>query len=133
MSLAVQLVVSNFSRSLRFYTDVLGFTTMRFSAEQRRAELERDGIAVIIGEPDGETLGPLEYPYGRGVTMVVWSQDAEAVYAGVHAYGARLHKPMHEVWRDEEGSRTGHLEFEVVDPDGYALRFCRNLPPTGYA
>jgi hypothetical protein len=73
----------------------------------------------------------VEYPFGRGVTLVVWTQEAEAVYAGVEAYGARLHKPMTEVWREDEGVRLGHLEFEVIDPDGYALRFCEALPPVG--
>ena len=129
MSLAVSLVCSGFARSLRFYNDVLGFTTMRYLPEQRRAELERDGVAVEITEGTEGLAVPLEYPSGRGVTLVIWTRDADAVYAGVQAYGARLHKPMAETWREEEGTRTGHLGFEVLDPDGYALRFCQALPP----
>ena len=109
MSLAVSLTCSGFARSLRFYTDVLGFTTMRYLPDQRRAELE--------------------YPYGRGVTLVVWTRDADAVYAGAQAYGARLHRPMEEIWRTDEDGELGHMAFEVLDPDGYALRFCQALPP----
>jgi catechol 2,3-dioxygenase-like lactoylglutathione lyase family enzyme len=131
MSLAAQLSCSSFARSLRFYTDVLGFTTMRFEPDHKRADLERDGVAIQIAEPGGTQADPLEYPYGRGVTLVVWTSDAEAIYAGVHAYGARLHRPLQEVWREEEGVRTGHAEFEVFDPDGYALRFCQAMPPAG--
>jgi catechol 2,3-dioxygenase-like lactoylglutathione lyase family enzyme len=131
MSLTVRLACSAFARSLRFYTDVLGFTTMRYEPDQRRAELEREGVSIEIAEYNGEGLAPVEYPFGRGVTLVVWTQEAEAVYAGVEAYGARLHKPMTEVWREDEGVRLGHLEFEVIDPDGYALRFCEALPPVG--
>jgi lactoylglutathione lyase len=114
---------------LRFYTDVLGFTTMRFEPDRRRADLESDGVAIALVETQGEALGPLEYPFGRGVTLVIWSNDAEAVYSGIQAYGARLHLPMREVWTEEDGQRTGHTEFEVIDPDGYMLRFCQAFPP----
>ncbi len=131
MSLAVRLACSGFARSLRFYTDVLGFTTMRYAPEQRRAELERDGVTVEIAEGVEGGLAPLEYPFGRGVVLMVWTQDAEAVLSGVEAYGARLHRPMEEVWREEDGTRVGHRAFEVVDPDGYTLRFCEALPPAG--
>ncbi len=129
MSLAAQLTCSGFARTLRFYTDVLGFTTMRFEPDQKRADIERDGVAIQIAEPGHDELAPLEYPYGRGITLVIWTNDAEAIYAGVHAYGARLHRAMQEIWHDEDGVRTGHAEFEVIDPDGYALRFCQALPP----
>jgi catechol 2,3-dioxygenase-like lactoylglutathione lyase family enzyme len=132
MTLAVSLNCSGFARSLRFYTDVLGFTTMRFEPSLRWAELERDGVAIELREDNGAALAPLEYPYGRGVTLLVWTHDVEAVYAGVQAYGARLHRPLEEVWREEDGSQVGHSAFEVIDPDGYALRFCQALPPRGY-
>lgn len=104
---------------------------MRFDPEHKRADLERDSVAIQIAEPDGPLLAELDYPYGRGITLVVWTSDAEAIYAGVHAYGARLHRPLQEIWHDEDGARTGHAEFEVIDPDGYALRFCQALPPMG--
>ena len=128
MSLAVELVCSGFARSLRFYTDVMGFTTMKYLPEQRRAELERDGVAIEIVE-GATAVAPLDYPFGRGVTLVVWTSDAEAVYSGAQAYGARLHKPLEEIFTSDEAGRTGHMAFEVLDPDGYALRFCQALPP----
>jgi len=129
MSLAVELVCSGFARSLRFYTDVMGFTTMRYLPEQRRAELERDGVAIDIIERTAPGVAPLEYPYGRGITLIVWTLDVDAVYSGAQAYGARLHKPLEQIITEEDGVRTGHLAFEVLDPDGYALRFCQALPP----
>lgn len=132
MSLAAQLTCSSFSRSLRFYTDVLGFTTMRFDPEGKQADLERDGVLLQIAEPQAEPLAALEYPYGRGIRLIVWTNDVEAIYAGVHAYGARLHQPLQEVWHEEDGLRTGHAEFEVIDPDGFALLFCQALPPAGH-
>jgi catechol 2,3-dioxygenase-like lactoylglutathione lyase family enzyme len=129
MSLAAELICSGFARTLRFYTDVMGFTTMRYLPEQRRAELERDGVTIEIIERASPGVAPLEYPYGRGITLVVWTLDVDAVYSGAQAYGARLHKPLEEIFTEEEGIRTGHLAFEVLDPDGYALRFCQALPP----
>jgi catechol 2,3-dioxygenase-like lactoylglutathione lyase family enzyme len=132
MSLTVRLACSAFARSLRFYTDVLGFMTMRYAPELRLAELERDGVSIELAEYNGEGLAPLDYPFGRGVTLVVWTTDAHAIYSAIEAYGARLHKPMAEAWRDEAGERVSHLAFEVIDPDGYALRFCEALPPAGH-
>ena len=129
MSLAVELVCSGFARSLRFYTDVLGFTTMKYLPEQRRASLERDGVAIDLAERPNAGIAPLEYPFGRGITLVVWTADAEAVYSGAQAYGARIHKPLEEIFTEDEAGRTGHMAFEVLDPDGYALRFCQALPP----
>jgi catechol 2,3-dioxygenase-like lactoylglutathione lyase family enzyme len=133
MTLAVSLACSNFARSLRFYTDVLGFTTMRFDPEQKRAALERDAVSIDIVETAEGDLAPLEYPFGRGVTLTVWSHDVEAVYAGVQAYGARLHRPLHEVWHVEDAVRTGHAEFEVIDPDGYMLKFCQAFAPAPFS
>jgi catechol 2,3-dioxygenase-like lactoylglutathione lyase family enzyme len=132
MTLGVSLNCSSFARSLRFYTDVLGFTTMRLEPAQRWSELEREGVALELHEAPGSPLGPMEYPFGRGVTLLIWTQDIEAIYAGVQAYGARLHRPLEDVWRQEDGTEVGHSAFEVIDPDGYALRFCQALPPKGY-
>ncbi len=131
MTLSVRLACSGFARSLRFYNDVLGFTTMRYAPERRRAELERDGVALEIVEGIEGALAAPEYPFGRGVTLIVWTLDAEAVLSGVEAYGARLRRPMEEVWHEEDGVRVGHKAFEVADPDGYTLRFCEALPPSG--
>ncbi len=128
MSIGVELACAGFARSLRFYTDVLGFATMRYAPAERWAELERDNVVVQLREGAAPTA-PLEYPYGRGVTLVVWCQDVEAVCAGVEAYGARLYKPLAEYWRNEDGSRIGHTAFEVMDPDGFLVRFCQALRP----
>ena len=129
MTCGVELACAGFARSLRFYTDVLGFTTMRYMPAERWAELERDGISVTLRE-GAEASGALEYPFGRGIVLVVWSHDLEDVYAGVQAYGARLYKPLQEHWRNEDGSRVGHGAFEVMDPDGFLIRFCQALPPS---
>jgi hypothetical protein len=39
---------------------------------------------------------------------------------------------MTETWREEDGEKLGTLSFEVVDPDGYILRFCQPLLPVGH-
>lgn len=133
-SLAAELQVSNFARSLRFYTDVLGFITLRFDAQARHAELEREGVSLTLREntnpgADGASLIP---PLGRGLILIVWVEELESLYAGVLAYGARLTAPLSRHIREEEGQRLGHLSFEIADPDGFALRFCQAMPPLGY-
>ena len=130
--MTLSLACTAFARSLRFYTDVLGFTTMRYEPDLRRAALERDGLSIEITEasaPGRAAPDAPEYPFGRGVTILIWTQDAEAVLSGVEAYGGRVHQPMAESWREEDGQKIGHIAFEVLDPDGYRLRFCQALPP----
>ena len=47
---------------------------MRFEPDHKRADLERDGLAIQIAESGAAAqIDPLEYPYGRGVTLVVWT------------------------------------------------------------
>jgi len=128
MSLAVELKVSNFSRSLRFYTDVLGFTTLRFNAQAREAEVERDDTTIFITEV-AEAIGALEYPYGRGVKLIVWVRDIEAVVAGIEAFGARLYLPPTIREHVEDGLTHSHIAAEVCDPDGFCLRFCQSMSP----
>jgi len=123
------LAVTSFARSLRFYTDVLGFTTMRYEPEQRRAELERDSTTIELAETHLDGPDAPAYPFGRGATLIIWTQDADSVLSSVEAYGARLQTPMAEHWHEEDGVRTGHLAFEVQDPDGYRLRFCQPIIP----
>jgi catechol 2,3-dioxygenase-like lactoylglutathione lyase family enzyme len=131
LGLTAELVCSGFARSLRFWTDVLGFAALRYDPEARAAELERDGALIILHEAREAPTGPLDYPCGRGVTLTVWVDDVEAVYAGVHAYGARLHTPLADYRRDDEPGSPGHTAFVVMDPDGYAVKFAQAIGRQG--
>ena len=48
--LVPELIVSNFERSLKFYTQVLGFSQLYARAEEGFAFLDRNGAQLMIDE-----------------------------------------------------------------------------------
>jgi catechol 2,3-dioxygenase-like lactoylglutathione lyase family enzyme len=121
--LVVELHCANLGRSLRFYTDVLGFSRRIAAPEHGFAELGWGEAVLCLTEAAGEA--GLDYPSGRGVTLIFSTDDAEALCAGAAAYGARLHRPL-ETRTPLAGASGRGLAFELMDPDGYVLRFVQS-------
>ncbi|HTR17941.1 MAG TPA: VOC family protein [Acetobacteraceae bacterium] len=128
--LVAELRCADLGRSLRFYTDVLGFDRRVAAPEHGFAELGWAGaILRLTTEAAGGAAGEagLEYPFGRGVTLIFPTDDAEALCAGAAAYGARLHRPLETRTPLAAGAPARSLAFELMDPDGYVLRFVQDL------
>jgi len=130
-ALVPELYVSEIGRSLRFYTEVLGFAVLYERPEERFAHLLRDGAALMLKQPadPGRTwlAAPLEPPYGRGVNLQIRVSDVDALHAAVLAVGAPIERPMEERWYRRGDILLGHRQFVVQDPDGYLLRFFQPL------
>src|SRR3954453_17662212 len=115
--LVPELYCSDFARSLKFYTEILGFSVRYARPEQRFAYLEREGAELMIEQTlDHSRLflaGSLETPFGRGMHLQIEVGDIEALHRSVTGSGARMLLPMEERWyrRDREEVTT--------DPDGY--------------
>lgn len=129
--LVPELYVSDIDRSRRFYTGVLGFAVLYDRPEERFAYLVREGAALMLDQPadPGRTwlAGPLEPPYGRGVNFQIEVADIDTLHAAVLASGAPIERPLEERWYRRDAMFLGHRQFVVQDPDGYLLRFFRNL------
>ena len=128
-----ELVVSDFARSLEFYTDTLGFR-VKFS-RPNFAYLERDSgqpmplhLMLEAYDRDVWLTGPLEAPFGRGINFQMEVDGVHSILERLSTLGYPLFRPLQEIWRPtEDGVEDGQLEFLIQDPDGYLLRFVQIL------
>ena len=127
--LVPELCCSDIDRSLRFYTDVLGFTVLYARPEERFAYLERDGAQLMIEQSTGRRFlaAELEYPYGRGINLQIEVAAITPLYETVQASGAPIYLPIEDRWYRRDDALLGNRQFIVQDPDGYLLRFFENL------
>jgi len=130
-SLVPELWCSDFETSLKFYTEILGFTVAQRRSNDPHAYLTLQGSQIMIAwwEHDGAWEPwfpkPLEKPYGRGINMQFMVNNVREIHTGVLSAGLETFLELHtsSIWRtDRMDERT---EFMVLDPDGYLLRFAQ--------
>lgn len=127
--LVPELTVSEFAKSLAFYTDVLGFRLLYGRPEERFAYLEREGAQIMIEQPVDRAwiTGKLETPYGRGINLQVACTDATALRDRCLASGCTLYMNLEEAWYRRDTILLGCRQFLIQDPDGYLLRFSQDI------
>jgi lactoylglutathione lyase len=106
------LEVSDVSRSLRFYTELLGFrVTFSFDGDDGKpvfASLELDdGTKMAIG-------GPKEDVSSGSVAIWLYTDDVDATVADLRQEGV-------EVIAEPEDKPWGERVASVSDPDGYTI------------
>lgn len=135
MSLVPELYVSDFTRSLAFYTDVIGFRVRYDRPEERFAYLELAEAELMIEQTTtpGRSLvaAELAYPYGRGLNLSIDVPDLDAVHARVQSGGHPVFLPLEERWYRRGEHEVGQQQFVVMDPDGYLLRLVQPLGTRG--
>jgi catechol 2,3-dioxygenase-like lactoylglutathione lyase family enzyme len=130
--LVPELIVSDFARSLKFYTKVLGFKQLYDRPEEEFAYLNRNGAQIMIAQHDTEDerswiAAELAQPYGRGMNLEIEVEDVDALHASCVHYGARIFLAMEEKWYRRDALLLGVRQFIVMDPDGYLLRLSQSL------
>jgi catechol 2,3-dioxygenase-like lactoylglutathione lyase family enzyme len=99
------LNVSNLSRSVQYYTEVLGFRNAEWGGDDFTC-VTRDDAAIYLSEGDQGTSGTWVW---LGV------EDVSALYEEYRVSGALIaHPPANYPWA---------YEMKVADPDGHVLRF----------
>jgi catechol 2,3-dioxygenase-like lactoylglutathione lyase family enzyme len=124
-----ELLVSNFSRSLDFYVQQIGFSVMFERTEPNFAYLDLNGAQLMI-EEDHESswqVGKIESPRGRGINLQIDVPDLKVVEMKLESSSVSLFRPLHESWYDTSEGRVGQLELLVQDPDGYLLRLVSDI------
>ncbi|MBR3512234.1 MAG: VOC family protein [Clostridia bacterium] len=122
-SLIPELSVSDINKSKEFYLN-LGFEIKYEREENRFCFLELEENQIMIEENNGNwDVGPMEYPYGRGINISMAVKDVEAFYNKLKQKGIKMYLDLekHEYRVGDEVSKD--IEFLLQDPDGYLLRF----------
>ena len=130
-SLVPELSVVDIKRSLHFYCDVLGFEVEFERPEERFAFLSFHGSQLMVDE-DGPSdspwlVGKMEYPRGQGLNLSIECPSVEELIQKLRENGVKLQKPLEEKWYRNGDLHHGELNFLVLDPDGYLLRFQQDL------
>ena len=129
--LAPELLVSDLTESLAFWTGLCGFIIAYDRPEEGFAYLQHpDGAQVMLSARSGAwESGPLDRPFGRGVLFQIVLSDVDRVAGRFAAAGRPLAMPVREVWRNYGDRSGGRREIAVQDPDGYLVLLCQ---PLGY-
>ena len=125
-----ELLVTNFTKSLAFYTETLGFDILFTSGAADFAMLRLGRVQLLLEQltEDVWLTGPMEQPYGRGINIEMEHPDPESLSINLVAKGIELYRLLFTVTRDlANGTRSRSVEFLVQDPDGYLLRFVASV------
>ena len=130
--LVPELLVSDFARSLKFYTEVLGFKQLYDRPEEAFAYLDRYGAQIMIvrhdaGDEPSWIAAELAQPYGRGMNLEIEVEDVDALHDSCVGDGSRIFLAMEEKWYRRDAVLLGVRQFIVMDPDGYLLRLSQSL------
>ncbi len=127
--LIAEIMVSDYARSLAFWTGPMGFSVAFARPAQKLACVTRpDGAQVMFYERDGDwETGPMEQPFGRGAVIQVFVADVDALAVAMIAAAVPFYVPLREKWRDWGDRLGGQREFLVQDPDGYLVMVAQRL------
>jgi len=127
-----ELTVTNFNKSLDFYTKVLGFK-VRFRRENPSfAYLYQETAQLMIEQfhQEGWNVSELNHPFGRGVNFQIELSDIKPIYQSVIDSNTKIYQECEDNWYQTDEGLVGQREFLVQDPDGYLLRFCQAIEET---
>jgi catechol 2,3-dioxygenase-like lactoylglutathione lyase family enzyme len=120
--------VSDFRKSLHFYTDVLGFKIQYERNEDQFAFLCLGECQIMIeAQNENWKIAELEHPYGRGINFQIEIKDIEDLYSKIIGQGYPIHFGIEEKWYRVNEEMLGVKQFLILDPDGYLLRFAEDL------
>ncbi len=104
-----ELDVSDFSESLRFYTEILGFQVLYARHDPEFVYLEQENLQfMLIQEKDKNWIGSiLEKPYGRGINLQMELEDIQSVYERLINHNIALYCDIKDEWREAGNILTG--------------------------
>ncbi|MCJ8299657.1 MAG: VOC family protein [Pseudomonadales bacterium] len=128
-AMVVELTVTDFSKSLAFYTETLGFKVRNQRDNPEFAYLFKENVQLMIEQSheDGWNIAATSYPMGNGINLQMEFADIEPLYNKLKAEKIVFYRELKEVWYDTGSYMSGRKEFLIQDQDGYLLRFSQYL------
>ena len=129
-SLVPELSITDYQKTLHFYTEILGFK-IEYQREEEGFACLSLGESQIMIDQIGLTrtwmTGELEYPLGRGINLQIEVPDVDKLLKRLHQNNISLFMELEEKWYRKDDVEVGNKQFLVQDPDGYLLRFFEDL------
>ena len=130
-ALIPELDVSDLEKSLKFYTQLLGFRVQYTREEEGFVYLAWGNAHLMLEIADGPGrrwhTSPLEAPFGRGVNFQIQIPDAGEIFVKMQAAGSPIIQHLEEKWYRRGTVEVGNHQFVVADPDGYLIRCFTDL------
>ncbi|WP_120002877.1 bleomycin resistance protein [Nesterenkonia muleiensis] len=124
-ALVPELAITDLTKSLNFWRDLIGFTVDYSRPDEGFAYLTMGGAHLMLDEiAIGRSwlTGDLEHPLGRGINFEIAVQDLEPALRRLHGVDWPLFLAPEEKWYRADKEEIGVRQFLVQDPDGYLLR-----------
>jgi catechol 2,3-dioxygenase-like lactoylglutathione lyase family enzyme len=126
-SLIPEIYVSNYNRSLKFYTS-LGFKIEYEREKPKFAFLSYENNQLMIQEFEPEWVtGKLEYPYGRGINLQMHIQDINFIFQSLLKINYQIKNKIEKNSYKVKNKIIVSKELLIMDPDGYLLRFSQDI------
>jgi catechol 2,3-dioxygenase-like lactoylglutathione lyase family enzyme len=129
--LTPEFKVTEFQKSLNFYTNLAGFKVLYDRPENSFAMLDKDGVRIMIelltDKSRTHKLGQLEYPFGRGMHLQIEVSAIQPLYDNFKKKGYPIYSELEDKWYRASEVEVGNRQFWVQDPDGYVLRFFEDI------
>lgn len=123
-----ELSVSDFEKSIKFYTDILGFRIEYEREESRFALLSFQGSQLMIEQTNSTwETGELQHPFGRGINLQITVDKISPILESIKKNKHPIFAEPKASWYRKDDLLLGSREFLVQDPDGYLLRFAEDI------
>lgn len=129
-ALIPELSVTDFEKSLDFYTRILGFSIAYKREEEGFAFLTLGQAQLMIdqiGKGRTWSVGDFKYPLGNGINVQVTIDNIEPLLQNLRQNEIKLFLEPEEKWYWTGDVESGNRQFLVQDPDGYLLRFTEDM------
>lgn len=131
-ALKPELYVTDFQKSLDFYTRILGFKLEYDRTDPLFAFLSYQDSQIMIqqidpNEKDEYLTGTFEYPLGRGINFQIDTDNVQKLSDSLKENNYPLRREIQDSWYRVEDVLSGCRQILVQDPDGYLLRFSEDL------